>query len=683
MIQPTSSLETIPKTSPLSRGLQRIIQSHVKEWTPVDKPPSAEWCSEQLRLCADVEATAGKYNTDERPYWKTVLEAFDDPDVESIVVQKSTQVGGTVTLWAAMLYKAMFDPAPCMVVLPDRESAVEFRDRVYMNALETPATRHLVPKKRDWNTRYIDLRTMRVYLAWSGSAQKLRMRACQTVYLSEVDVFGTTAGHRGGDPNKAAAERTKSFYDRKLYRESSPTAEPSTIAAEYENSNEGKWHCPCPKCGRYQELRFFPYKVGDLAGKGGIVGYLDRHGNLKEPEDAEASATYCCLNGCTLRDHEVNAMVRRGVYCPKGQSVDDDGKLKGEPDRGRRNFGLHLWSIHSPTITMGQIASEYVSQKRLGNISDFMTNWVGIAFESRRKVPTWRALGTKLAAQYSRGQVWTNAWFLTGGCDVQADRVKWSLHAWGDRCTHWLVDWGEYFRTEEYEDGLLKSDLLQLTDGVINRAFPICDGQNPFGKTSLYASKFGIDANHRTTDVHHYIKHVADPRVIAIRGDHQVSPAEKYRKRTVERNVRTGEPYPGGMELHGIYVNVFKSDLIEKFSMLSGQAGAFHVPEDAVDVGKSYLQEVVNEPPQVKVNKHGRRELVYIPKSGTIPVDWWDTTVYARGIAEMVVDGFPGRPGWDATKWPKPEKQSTSGRSRRPATGPDVAARDYSGVSSR
>lgn len=581
-----------------------------------------------------------------------MLAAFDDPDIESIVIKKSTQVGGTVCLWAHMLWKATHRPAPCMVVLPDRESAIEFRDRVYGNALENQETSGMVPPKREWNSRYIDLTTMRVYLAWSGSAQKLRMRACQTVYLSEVDVFGSPRGGKGGDPNKAAQERTKSFYSRQLYRESSPTAEPSTIAGEYEESSQGQWYCPCPHCGTYQSLRFFPYRLGELQGKGGVSGFLDEFGQLKPVDDAARDCHYVCKTGCRIESQEIDPMVQKGVYAAKGQQVDKDGRVTGPPPDSRK-WGLHLWSIHSPTISLADIVRDYIKQKRSNNLSDFMTNWLGLEFSSRRKMPTWEEFGKRNASIFERGTVWHDSYFLTTGVDVQGERVKYLTVAWGDRCTSWILDWGELWRDEDLETGDIASDLAQLVDRVVKYAYPVFDGGvNQIGREKVYSKLIGIDSNHRTMDVHNFVRHCRDPRVRAVRGDHQVSPGDKYRHRKVERNTRTGEAYAGGLSQWGIYVDVFKHDLVERICLRKGNPGCIYLPRGMVEHGKAVLQEILNEPPQLEEQRNGRKKIVFKPKSGSIPVDWWDTFVYARATAEMVVDGLPGRPGWDASRWP-------------------------------
>lgn len=615
-------------------------------------PRAADWCSSTLRMNPEVEAGSGGYNTKERPYWSAVLDAFDNPNIENIVVKKSTQVGGTVTLWAHLLFKAIHRPAPVMVVLPDQESAIEFRDRVYLNAQACPETRGLVPPKREWNTRWIDLSTMRCYLAWSGSAQKLRMRACQTVYLSEVDVFNATPGHRGGDPNKAAAERTKSFYNKQLYRESSPTAEPSIIAEEYEQTNRGRWMCPCPNCGRHQSLRFFTYKVGQLAGRGGCAGYLDEFGQLCDPEEAEKQAHYICKNGCRIEPFEIPGMVQKGVYADKDQDVDITGRTVGDPIE-TSSWGIHLWSIHSPTISLGEICKQYVQQKRSGNLGDFFTNWLGLEFANRKKMPTWEEWATRLSVHSPRGDVWPQSYFITTGADCQEDRVKWCTIAYGDQCTMWLVDWGEHFRDEELEDGVIKWDLMEFYKRCLQKSWPVFDGHvNRIGKSRVFNRLVGIDSNHRTMDVHNFVRWVNHKTVRAVRGDHQVEPSQKYRRNLVEANARTGEKYVGGLEQWGIFVNIFKTDLVERISSRPGP-GAFFVPRDAAILGKHVLQEICNEPPMLERHpKTGRSRVVWKQRSGSIPVDYWDCCVYSRAVAEMVVDMLPGRPGWDASKWP-------------------------------
>jgi phage terminase large subunit GpA-like protein len=534
---------------------------------------------------------------------------------------------------------------------------------------------HLVPKESEWNTRHVELGTMRVYLAWSGSRQKLRGRPCKYVFLSEIDVY--RGDKKAGDPIAAADQRVKAFYSHLIIRESSPTGEPSPIAELEAQSDQRRWHVPCPHCGVWQELRFFTYRAGALAGRGGFAGLQDADGNWLSAEEARQTAHYVCVAGCKIPNEHKQAMILAGRWVPKGQKL-IAGQLTGTPARGPRHAGAHLWAIHADTSTLGDIAAAYLTARVEGKLPDFHQNWLGLSYTPRAKMPTWEQLGRRLAWQHQRGEVWHEAWFLTCGCDVQDDRVYYVVRAWGDAVTSWLVDWGVFDRLAGDEAQLVKSDLAQLS-ALLKRKYPVVGGEgvNPLKKTALAIKLLGIDSNYRVLDVHRWIESRGRPaRVRAVRGDHKIAPEEKYRAALVEANTRTGEKYPGGLMQWGIYVSHFKQDLAERMAGRRGQPGSWHVTADARVRGKDYLKPWVNEPKQIEVNAQGRKRTVWKPRSTMLGVDYWDCEVYGRALADMIVDALPERDGrrvgWDARLWPRRTSAPPGGDS-----GGDYSARDF------
>lgn len=656
--------------------LERLRAAAVESFRPQQFPPIPTYCERTVRLNPDYEATAGHYDLTRRPFWREILALASDPAVRTINLMCSPQLGKTLAMIVLILALARIAPAPALVVLPDKDAAIEFRDRLYANALESPELAHLVPKESEWNTRHVELGTMRVYLAWSGSRQKLRGRPCKYVFLSEIDVY--RGDKKAGDPIAAADQRVKAFYSHLIIRESSPTGEPSPIAELEAQTDQRRWHCPCPHCGAWQELRFFTYRVGTLAGRGGFAGLMDEDHNWLSADEARRKAHYVCVKGCRIDNEHKQTMVLAGRWVPKGQRV-EHGEIVGTPAKGARNVGVHLWSIHSDTVTFGDIAAAYLTARIEGKLPDFHQNWLGLSYTPRAKMPTWEQLGRKLAWHHTRGQVWHEGWFLTCGADVQDDRVYWVVRAWGDAVTSWLVDWGVLERTAGDEAQLVKSDLLQLGQ-LLRRSYEVVGGEgvNPLGKRELRIKLVGCDSNYRTLDVHRWIDSLGRPgRIRAVRGDHKLAPEEKYRRNIVEQNTRTGEKYDGGLVQWGIYVNHFKQDLVERFAGRRGQSGSWHVTKDAIHRGKEYLKQLVNEPKKIETDTHGRKRVVFAPRSSSIGVDFWDCEVYGRALAEMIVDALPElngqRVGWDASKWPRRTPMPIDGGSDT-----DYAAREFS-----
>lgn len=667
----------------VSRGMRRLHERSRLAWLCRTKTPPADWAHERMRLDSTREAS-GKYDLARRPWWRAILEAFADPEVRSISVPAATQVGKTLALIASILWCAENAPAPGMLVVPDRNAAIEIRDRVYGNALETiqrgQCERLKVPPEHDWNTRYIDLGSMRIYLAWAGSRQGLRGRPCRYVWLTEVDVY--KGDKKGGNPVAAAHQRTKAFFRGLHYHESSPSEFPSQIC-ELERSCTARyrWHVECPHCGQWQELRFFLHAKGEFAGCGGIGGLKDAQKEYVSAETARREAHYVCERGCKIGNELKQAMLETGVWVPFGSRVkvlkNGQTTVDGKVPSSRRSVGFNLWSMHSESISFGDLAAEYILHKEAGKLPEFYGNWLGMEYRPETKLPSWSQLAHRLAWTHPRGYVPPEAWFLTAGTDMQGENkgVRCSIRAWAPGCTSWLVDWFWIERQSGDENDLVKSDLVQLSKMVLERRFPVFGGGvNPLGRREVPVRLLLIDTNFLPMKAHHWMQSLPEAwtkgdraRVRAIRGDHKVKPEMRWRKNVVETNTRTGEVYEGGMEQWGIYVYPFYDELTQRISGEPHKAGSWYVTADCLTLGKSYLEQVVNFAHTVKIDPQtGRKKPMWGPISGRIPVDYWDTEIYSLVGAHMTV----GDLGWDAKKWaacwlPQPDKQKQQRRQAR------------------
>ena len=648
---------------------QVIIDSLAGIWTSRPPASTSEFVEANVRLNDSVEANSGRYDLAENPFWNEILDAVHDPFVESIASLKSTQIGGTLANIVAAMATSVIDPAPSMFVVPTRDDGRLLRDRIYGNAAKSePILAKKVPPARLRNMISVDLESMHIYLAWPGSKQRMRGKPCKYVWLSEIDVY--EFDDAAGDPNNAAERRTDRFPESTIIRESTPVGDDSTIANYFEAGDQRRWFCKCPHCGHRQALKFFVAKSGKHKGCGGIVGYLDKKRNHLDQVTARKQAHYVCEKGCRIDQPHKAAFIRSGVWVPLGCKVNKRGKITGKPLKSPRYRSYHLWQIMNPSKTFGDLAATYIHHVDEGNLREFVQDVLGLRYRTAKKMPTWHVLGKRLAWPNTRGIVPVHAWFLTCGCDVQTDRVVWSVRGWAPRRTSWLVDWGEFMRTEVQVDDddadialTAASDLVQI-DELLDRVYPIAgDLENPLGRKRLPIRLVGIDSNFRTADVHEYcLWHPEAKRLRALRGDHHVSARERYRMTEVARDPITGERIDDEnrrLQIWGVQVDYYKQLLTERLQSTPATGfpgnknpdvhdGGFYVTADCLENGQKYLKQLVNEPPTIVVDpRTGRKKTVFKPRSKNIGVDFWDTTVYSEVLADMVV----GRMGWSLAAW--------------------------------
>lgn len=585
-----------------------------------------------------------------RPYFREILDSLADPLTRRVSVMGGAQLGKTTALEAALLALSDIDPAPGMLVTPDKEKTLELREEIYGLAEECDRLKQRIPPAWRRNARHLDFGRCVVYLAWSGGKQTLRGRSCKRVLATEVDVYQHDPVL--GSTIALLEARTKAWFESMILEESTPSDENSLIATQFEMGDQRRWHVQCPHCRHWQELRFFPHKRGDFAGRGGISGYTDDAGNLVEPEVARRTAFYLCEQGCRIEARDKAAMVLGGLWVPLGQSVSKAGKLTGTPDRSTRHRSYHLSALLSDRESWGSLAAQYLTARLGGTLREFFNNILGLKFSTRGKSSTWQQLATRHAGAYRKHQVPAAADFITCSCDVQGGddpRAYWIVRGWGPWKTSWLIDWGVK-RPRMNELGITErnSDLAQLAE-VLMKRYTVIGGPNALGKVLLVVRVQGVDTNYRMHDIHDYLKSQDADRVRALRGDHSVERAERYRMTKVERSARDGKPYPGGLELWGIATQAYREALWEMLAGEVDQPGAWYLPEDVIEAeGKDYLQQVCNKFPKTTRRPSGKLVKEWLMRSKLLGDHYFDCEVMALALADMVV----GALGWDPADWP-------------------------------
>ena len=99
----------------------QLLSNALDLWRPPQRLKLSEWADRYARLSAESAAAAGKWRT--IPYQREIMDAFTDPRIDMVVVQKSARVGYTKILNNLIGYHIHQDPCPIMVVQPTVEDA--------------------------------------------------------------------------------------------------------------------------------------------------------------------------------------------------------------------------------------------------------------------------------------------------------------------------------------------------------------------------------------------------------------------------------------------------------------------------------------------------------------------------------------------------------------------------------
>lgn len=626
-----------------------IAATLAQAWAPRKRWRTADWCGEHFRVARDETGIiAPRFDRQAYKFLDGILDAFDDPEVETGAYKKAAQVGGTTLTHAIIASRPAVDPCPMLWVGPNQQYVREKRDLFFASAEKSGGglPGRLEPRALR-NDRRIHLGNCVCYLGWSGSSQTLSGRACRIVLKSEVDRWLDDA--QLGQSSKLADERVKSFpFSSFIFAESTPSDETSVIDALFQAGDQRHWFVPCPFCNWFQRLRFYVHRDGEFAGRGGLAGVRDDHGNAVDPERARCEGYYLCEQGCRITNEYKFQMTLDGVWVPKGQSVDGSGKLTGTPDRPPRHASWTNSSLDVGSISFGRAAEEMVKAERDHSLRELWNNWIGDAYRARGRTPRWSVLGRRLACvYYSKGMVPHGAYFLTFGCDVQGNRAYYVVRAWGVQKTSWLVDWGVVRRSgetgaevdEEVVSPVLASDLAELDNRLLDSTWPVVGGENPWGQTELPAALGGADSQYRTFATLSWARHPARRGVLLLTAGVPAldKTGESYRLQELDRNSRTGKPYPGGLQRWGLATGTYKEEIQERWSIEPTAEGAWLLPSNILQAGDDYLRQVTNERLIVGVDKKGRRTKEWSIISSAFGNHYLDCEMIAMAMADMAV----------------------------------------------
>lgn len=390
------------------------LASLASEALRVLRPPPvltiSQWADQFRKLSPESAAEPGQWNTDRAPYQREIMDAITLPEVETVVLMTSAQVGKTAILENAVGYYVSQDPAPIMVLMPTLEMAQTFsKDRLATMLRDTPILSGLVkdPRARDSGNTMLHKTFPGGHITMTGanSPASLASRPIRIVLCDEVDRYPTSAGAEG-DPVHLARKRTATFWNRKLILTSTPTIKGlSRIEQAFGQSDQRRYHVPCPHCGEHQVLKWASVKWDE--GK---------------PETARYYCEHC---GAGIDEADKPKMLLGGKW------------IADAPFAG--TAGFHLSELYSPWRKWAEVAADFLEAKHGG--TEMLKAWVNTSLGE-----VWEEQGDAIEAagllmrleQYERDGVPILA--TTVGVDVQKDRIECSVVGWGTGEEAWLID---------------------------------------------------------------------------------------------------------------------------------------------------------------------------------------------------------------------------------------------------
>ncbi len=281
---------------------------------PPEKLTVSEW-ADKFRVLSELDSAApGQWHTAKTPYLRAVMDAFNDDFIHEITFCAGTQLGKTAAEQNMIGYAVAQDPAPMLVVYPSEKLAKFTSEKRLQPMIKlSPA---LADKFDERGSKDLELSLGGMYIALVGanSPSELSSRPVRYIFFDEIDKFPKWTGAEAG-PLELAAERTKTFYNRKIVKVSTPTLKTGNIWQGWETADiQYRYYVPCPHCGEMQTLEFRQIKWMDGADE---IDMVINVGALKDRdysvvlEDIKAVKEACgehilkvIIETCLLTDDE-------------------------------------------------------------------------------------------------------------------------------------------------------------------------------------------------------------------------------------------------------------------------------------------------------------------------------------------------------------------------------------------
>lgn len=158
---------------------------------PPPKLTVSQWADKYRRLSKESSAEPGQWRTDRAPYQREIMDSINDPEVETVVVMSSAQVGKTEILLNTIGYFMDYDPSPIMMVMPTLDLAEAYsKDRLAPMLRDTPALKDKVKDARSRNSNNTLLHKKfpggHITLVGANSPSSLASRPIRILLADEV-----------------------------------------------------------------------------------------------------------------------------------------------------------------------------------------------------------------------------------------------------------------------------------------------------------------------------------------------------------------------------------------------------------------------------------------------------------------------------------------------------------------
>lgn len=560
-----------------SKGEKKIMRRR-------KKIPVSQWAERHRVL--EMSSIPGKWKNLFTPYLVGIMDAAGTLGIETVIICKSPQTGGSEAGHNLVGWCIDRSPGPVLYVYPDEITAREnAKDRIIPMLTASPRLRdYMTGTADDASSLRINMAHMPIYLGWSGSVSRLGNKPIRTLILDELDKYKNPKNEATSET--LAELRTTTWRNRRhILKISTPTTEDGPIwqALTTEAGARFDYWVACPHCGIHQHMQFeridwpgkeiYPASVAEQTRSELSPPALTSASNPKEPSAeimlTKRLATYPCEHcGAVWDDGDRDRAVRRGQWRERSSGLELMNHIAVHKPL---KVGFHIPAWLSYFVSLSEVASAALKYKESGKLDDLKK------LQNQYKAEPWKQELTSRSEDgilalceetRPRGIVPApligapRVACLLAGVDTHGSHFRYSIRAFGfgDMEESWLIQSG------------IAPSFSALNDIMWNSAYQDATGH------AHHVRAFVIDAmGSRTKEVYAYaIRHRG--RVFPWQGVRSLSQPYTPSPQEYFPDAKGNKiKIPGGLNLWRCDTTFFKNDLSHKLSINPDDPGAFHL----------------------------------------------------------------------------------------------------------
>ena len=574
----------------------------------------SEWAAAHREFPRDA-SFPGRWDQHKAPYAKAPMDAFTCPEVERITLMGAARSVKT-EIWLNMLgYLICQNPGPVLVVGPTETKIKRICKRITKMIKASPELHQYLTGNPDHlQTKSIVLKHMEIIFATAGSASDLGEFEARFVFETETDKYPPTAGGFGS-PTQMAEMRARTFFNRKIVTDSTPTDPDGFIYKDLQRSERRQYWVPCPVCGGYQVLDFFQIKHrGEKRMQ--WPEELQSPEYIKQIRPAVYECRYCQAE---LEERQKAGILARGVW--GAENEEPDGRRPEElPHASHEGY---WWGAEiSPFATWTEMAAKFfeIRQDR-EQLKTFWNEWRGLAFKEMIKTCAAHALiegENSLKTSHPALEVPDGTVALTLGADNHKRGLAVTIWAWERLApkvyNQHLIRYGWLADFQELETWLFDDVYYNRNGNLLYRvwraALDTGGGEGFTGDASL------------TEQAYQWLRSRAQGKIWGIKGASRRFPAGNKLQHSVIDKMPGGKPIPGGLRLWMLNTHALKDTF---WSRVEAGRVFFHS-----ETGAEFAQQLTAEAREWDQQK---KQWLWV-QQGNQANHYLDGSIYAAAMAD-------------------------------------------------